>query len=116
MRHLLAAASVLSLAILFIAPAPAGSAKSSVVFDEGAILKITRDDITIKTVGRKRDWFALPRRARIFYADGTTPYPRESLLPGLRVRVFYDWQALTYVRAADHIIVLPPAGDVLPSC
>jgi hypothetical protein len=102
--------AVLSIAILFAARAPAAPANSRMISVEGPIVEITWESITIKGAERPREWFRLPGSGRVFAADGKTPYPRNALHPGMHVRVFYDWSLTTYVRVADHIIVLTPAA------
>ena len=114
MRVLLATAfAVLSIAIFFITRAPAEDPTPGLMSVEGPVVEITPNDITIKTAERERDWFRLPGNGRVFAADGKTRYPREALHPGLRIRIFYDWRALTYVRVAHHVIVLTPSIKTL---
>jgi hypothetical protein len=98
--------AVLSIAMLVGARASAEAPKTTIVSVEGPIVEITSESITIKDTEREKDWFRLGVSPRILAADGKTRYPRDALHPGMRVRVFYDWQATTYVRAADHIIAL----------
>jgi hypothetical protein len=115
MRTLPAAAfAALSIAMLVVvrAPAqPAQPAKNTIASVEGPIVEITSQDITIKTRERPRAGFRLPASAGIFYADGVTRYQRAALHPGLRIRIFYDWQLLTYVVVAHHVIVLTPPPE-----
>jgi hypothetical protein len=110
MRNLLGMVfAVLSISVLAATTSPVQSGKNTITWVEGPIVAVTPEDITIKSAERGRDWFRLPASVRIRASDLLTPYPREALHPGLRVRIFYDWQRLTYVRVADHVVVLDPA-------
>jgi hypothetical protein len=99
--------AVLSIFVFTATTSPVLSTKNTIVWVEGPIVAVTPEDITIKSAERARDWFRLPgSAARIRAGDQLTPYPREALHPGLRVRIYYDWRLLTTVRVADHIVVL----------